>query len=141
MAAAAKAASVSECIDLISSDDEPNTPPQSSSKRSRAEIPDVKDFSSKKANMGAQAPQKLLWRLTTVDGIDARFNEGAVTFRDLLSGDWNSAVLANCKWIMISFCAVCKPMLYVHAAQAPQSTREEHSQIQSFYSYRTRKLS
>jgi hypothetical protein len=104
MAAAAKAASVSEFVDLVSvsSDEEPNTPPQSSSKRSRVEISDEKASSSKKASIGAQTPAKLLWRLTNVDGIDSRFNEGAVTFKDLVSGDWNSAVFANCKWIMFS---------------------------------------
>jgi hypothetical protein len=107
MAAAAKAASVSECVDLVSSDDEPSTPPQSSSKRSREQIPNVKNFSSKKANIGAQAPPKLLWRLTTVDGIDARFNEGTVTFRDLVSGAWNSAVFANCKWDHVSLTRCC----------------------------------
>jgi hypothetical protein len=38
-----------------------------------------------------------LWRLTIVSDIDDEFNEGAVSFKDLVSGDWNSAVCANCK--------------------------------------------
>jgi hypothetical protein len=46
-----------------------------------------------------------LWRLTTVSGIDDEFNAGAVSFKDLVSGDWNSAVFANCK---------CNSMHYDH---------------------------
>jgi hypothetical protein len=70
---------------------------QSSSKRRRLESSDEKAPQSTIMEVATPHMTPQLWRMTTVSDIADEFNEGAVSFRDLVSGDWKSAIFANCK--------------------------------------------
>jgi hypothetical protein len=76
--------------------DEESCSDRSSTKRRRLELLENAQQTSMKA-AGSHVPATLLC-LTTVSGIADEFNAGAVSFKDLVSGDWNSAVFANCKY-------------------------------------------
>ena len=76
--------------------DEESCSDRSSTKRRRLELLENAQQTSMEA-AGSHVPATLLC-LTTVSGIADEFNAGAVSFKDLVSGDWNSAVFANCKY-------------------------------------------
>lgn len=95
-----------EIFDLISDEDVQSNSSSDTSPAKKRQRPNI---STNKQDM------RPLWRLSTVSGISPEYNEGCVSFGQLMSGPWSSVTLFNYTWEFEWMVLECPRLLSDHS--------------------------